>query len=202
MRLTVVVRAVTVCAFVAFGSRTEAQPTTSATPPVTSADIRFMRDMLGHHAQAVEMVALIPARTSNPRVRLLGERVATSQSDEIQLMTRWLQRFGGTPNAETHDMTAHRTRGRDSTAGHSDAAMPGMLSPAQMSVLRRARGARFDRLFLMGMIQHHTGALTMTRALMKTPGAAQESGLNRFLLDVDADQRAEIVRMRRMLTSK
>ena len=202
MRLTVVVRAVMVCASVVCGRRIEAQPSRGATPAVTAADIRFMQDMLRHHAQAVEMVALIPTRTTSPRLRLLGDRIATSQSDEMQLMSRWLKRHGGAFVADSHDMAAHRTSGHDSTAAHTDATMPGMLSPAQMSALRRARGARFDRLLLTGMIQHHTGALTMIRSLMKTPGAAQESGLNRFVLDVDADQRAEIARMRRMLSAR
>ena len=39
----------------------------------------------------------------------------------------------------------------------------------------------------------------MVEQLLNAPGAAQESSINRFVSDVDADQRAEIARMRRML---
>jgi uncharacterized protein (DUF305 family) len=41
----------------------------------------------------------------------------------------------------------------------------------------------------------------MVEQLLATAGAAQESSINRFVTDVDADQRAEIARMRRMLNT-
>ena len=47
--------------------------------------------------------------------------------------------------------------------------MPGMLTPKQMDALRKATGPEFDHLFLTGMIQHHTGALTMVKDLFDTP---------------------------------
>ena len=43
-----------------------------------------------------------------------------------------------------------------------------------MEALAKAKGAEFDRLFLTGMIQHHTGALIMVEDLFNTPGAGQE----------------------------
>ena len=42
----------------------------------------------------------------------------------------------------------------------------------------------------------------MVATLLATPNAAQESSINRFVIDVAADQRAEILRMRRMLDTK
>ena len=77
--------------------------------------------------------------------------------------------------------------------------MPGMLTAAEMDRLAASRGVEFDRLFLQFMIKHHEGALTMVRDLFSTPGAAQESGIFAFASDVDADQRMEIDRMRKML---
>jgi uncharacterized protein (DUF305 family) len=50
------------------------------------------------------------------------------------------------------------------------------------------------------MIQHHEGALVMVADLFATQGAGQESEIFRFASDVDADQRAEIRRMRTMQT--
>ena len=45
-------------------------------------------------------------------------------------------------------------------ASHENMArMPGMLTLQQMEALHRARGVEFDRLFLLGMIQHHNGAI-------------------------------------------
>lgn len=177
-----------------------AQAAVAAGPAVTVADIRFMQEMIGHHQQAVEMTALVRARTRRADLRVLSERIAVSQADEIAMMRQWLSTRGAVvPQPAAHDMSGHpagHVMG-DTAAAH--VMMPGMLTAAQMAALRAARGARFDRLFLEGMIQHHGGALTMVQALMATPGAAQESSLNRFVTDVATDQRAEITRMRRML---
>ena len=63
--------------------------------------------------------------------------------------------------------------------------MPGMLSPQQMEALAKATGPAFDHLFLTGMIQHHTGALTMVQDLFDTPGAGQDNVLFDFATDVE-----------------
>ena len=178
-----------------------AQATQGAVPAVTAADVRFMQEMIGHHQQAVEMTALVSARTRRPQLRMLAERIGLSQSDEMALMRRWLRAHGGSGDATaSHDMSEHDGHDMSGTGGiQLMPLMPGMLSRTEMAALRAARGARFDRLFLEGMIRHHGGALTMVEQLLHAPGAAQESSINRFVSDVDADQRAEIARMRRML---
>ena len=80
--------------------------------------------------------------------------------------------------------------------------MPGMLTPEQMDALRKAKGAEFDKLFLTGMIQHHTGALVMVKELYDTAGAGQDAELFNFTTDVDSGQRAEIRIMEKMLGGK
>jgi uncharacterized protein (DUF305 family) len=77
--------------------------------------------------------------------------------------------------------------------------MPGMLSPQQIKELAAAKGPAFDHLFLTGMIQHHTGALTMVQELYETPGAGQDNILFDFATDIDNTQRAEIRIMQAML---
>src|SRR5437588_11562129 len=67
-------------------------PSTRATlPPRSPADVQFMQGMIMHHAQAVEMTALIESRTENKDLRLLGARISHSQSEEIKFMKRWLE---------------------------------------------------------------------------------------------------------------
>jgi uncharacterized protein (DUF305 family) len=80
--------------------------------------------------------------------------------------------------------------------------MPGMLSPRQMETLRKAKGAEFDHLFLTGMIQHHTGALSMVKDLFDTQGSGQEPQLFDFTADVDVTQRGEIATMQNMLAKE
>ena len=182
------------------GTALRAQPSVITPPVVTAADIRFMQDMLLHHRQAIELASLVGTRTRAPQLRTLAERIAVSQSDEMAVMRQWLAAHGvAAGTSATHDTSAHLGHGTPGAVAM--ARMPGMLSPAEMRVMRASQGARFDRLFLDGMIRHHVGALVMVETLMATPRAAQESSINRFVTDVDTDQRAEITRMRRMLSS-
>ena len=169
-------------------------PTMKATlPPASPADVQFMQGMIMHHAQAVEMTALIESHTENNALRSLGARISRSQTDEIKFMKRWLtSRAQPIPQAMPdmpHTQMSHE----------SVALMPGMLTPEQMDALRKARGQEFDHLFLTGMIQHHGGALTMVKALFDTAGAGQDAELFNFATDVDSGQRAEIRIMQSML---
>lgn len=157
----------------------------SAVTRGSEADAVFMRDMIAHHRQAIEMSALIPARTTRKDMRLLGERIDVSQRDEITMMQRWLREHGADTTVAHHHMEGM--------------AMPGMLTAGQLTQLAKARGAAFERLFLEGMIHHHEGALTMVAQLLAQRGAAQESQVFQYASDIDADQRAEIARMRRLL---
>src|SRR5947209_3665713 len=68
--------------------------TTAKLPPVSRTDVEFMQGMIMHHAQAVEMTALIASHTKNKELRLLGARISHSQSDEIRFMKRWLAARG------------------------------------------------------------------------------------------------------------
>src|SRR5437764_1953322 len=79
--------------------------------------------------------------------------------------------------------------------------MPGMLTDEEMAELDKARGAEFDRLFLIGMIKHHQGAVDMVNDLFLRYGAAQDDAIYKFASDVFADQSIEIGVMQKMLES-
>jgi uncharacterized protein (DUF305 family) len=172
-------------------------PSTRATlPPKSQADVEFMQGMIMHHSQAVEMTALIPSHTDNKELRSLGARISSSQSDEIKFMRRWLAARGEAVSMAMPEMPG--MSGVDMSR-QSTPLMPGMLTPAQMDALRKAKGAEFDNLFLTGMIQHHNGALTMVKDLFDTAGAGQDAELFNFATDADNSQRAEIKIMQNML---
>ena len=155
--------------------------------PFTPADVRFMQGMIGHHAQALDMTALVATRSSSDAIRKLAQRIELSQADEIKMMQEWLTGRG----QKVPDQHAHHAPGAT--------LMPGMLTAEEMARLAQATGPEFDRLFLEFMIKHHEGALTMVQDLFAQPGAGQESDVFAFASDVDADQRMEIDRMRAAL---
>src|SRR5580700_11359577 len=162
----------------------------------SQADVEFMQGMIMHHAQAVEMTALIASHTENKDLRALGARISSSQSSEIKFMKRWLATRGEPTSMEMAGMPGM------SASGGLTSLMPGMLSAQQMEALRNAKGAEFDRLFLTGMIQHHDGALTMVTDLFDTAGAGQDAEIFNFATDADNTQRAEIKIMQSMLEKK
>jgi uncharacterized protein (DUF305 family) len=170
----------------------------------TAADVAFMQHMIVHHAQAVEMVELQTTRGENPRVNLLGRRIALSQEAEMALMRGWLAEREQPLEMPGMDHGAHG--GHAGHGGHGAASpddtpvMAGMLTPRQMRALAAASGAEFDRLFLTGMIQHHQGAIDMVRDLMATPDAAEDTALSDFATSVVGDQSAEILRMQSLLS--
>jgi len=152
----------------------------------TAADVKFMQGMIGHHAQAVEMVGLLMANSNSTDMKRLGLRIQVSQDDEMNMMRTWLKDRGqAIPGPHAH----HEPGGF----------MPGMLTAEEMTQLANAKGVEFDRLFLQGMIKHHGGAITMVEELFKSPGAAQEGGIFAFASDVVADQQMEMDRMGAML---
>ena len=155
--------------------------------PFTPADVRFMQGMIGHHAQALDMTALVATRSRSDAIRKLAQRIELSQADEIKMMQEWLTGRG----QKVPDQHSHHAPGAT--------LMPGMLTPEEMARLAQAKGPEFDRLFLEFMIKHHEGALTMVQDLFAQPGAGQESDVFAFASDVDADQRMEIDRMRAAL---
>jgi uncharacterized protein (DUF305 family) len=174
-------------------SKTLPSSTRASLPPRSPADVEFMQGMIFHHAQAVEMTALISSHTQNKDLRSLGARISSSQFDEIKFMKRWLAARGESvpkvmPNMPGMDMS-HETM----------PLMPGMLTQQRMEALRKANGGEFDHLFLVGMIQHHNGALTMVKDLFDTAGAGQDAELFNFATDADNTQRAEIRIMETML---
>ena len=162
---------------------------------LVAADVAFMRGMIAHHAQALVMAELAPSHGASPQVALFARRIIVSQRDEMDQMERWLQDRGENVPASPAAHAGTHAAGAD----HSTHAMPGMLSAGQLAALDGTRGAEFDRLFLASMIQHHEGALVMVQALFDAPGSGQEPELFGFASGVDADQRAEIARMREML---
>lgn len=158
-------------------------------------DVLFMQNMIPHHAQAVEMAALVKDRTNKEELLDAAGRIDASQADEIKFMQDWLSDRGELLVAPTNDHGAMHGE------GHDHSLMEGMATPKQLQALADAESTEFDRLFLELMIAHHEGAVTMVENLTDQPGSAYDPVLYEFISDVKTDQIAEIERMNAVLGS-
>ncbi len=156
----------------------------------TPEDLLFLRHMIVHHEQALDLAALVPSRTGRAELIRFARQIAGAQRAEIDQMESLLA------------LAADRGMTVPHHDPHADQPMPGFLPKGQMDAMAAAKGAAFERLWLEGMIVHHEGALAMGRAQQRRQS---ESGRQPYGIDVLVDeilvvQRAEIAKMRSWLT--
>lgn len=155
------------------------------------ADVTFAQQMVPHHEQAVEMadMALDPARGASSEVRDLATRIKKAQGPEIREMKDWLDDWDADESMEGMDHGDHGDHG-------SMEGMEGMMSDSAMSALGRAKGTSFDRQWLQMMIEHHEGAVTMSRTEIADGKDADAKELAR---DITSTQKKEIAEMKELL---
>jgi uncharacterized protein (DUF305 family) len=140
-------------------------------------DVYFMRMMIPHHTQALEMAVLAPERTTHPQLLAIADRIKSAQLPEIAYMRTWL--------------TARKLSFDD--PGHDHGTMPGMQSKDRLEALKAARGDAFDRLFIDMMVSHHEGAIKMSVDVL---GAGRNEQIQELANNIATEQRIEIARMR------
>lgn len=150
----------------------------------TAADVHFMQGMIAHHAQAIAMSKIAYANNANPKLKFFATKIDQSQRAEIVQMQGWLVDHG---------------QMAPDTMSYKTVMMTGMLTPAEMAELEKAKGPEFDKMYLNYMIKHHQGAIQMVKDLFATPMSGQETNINVFANDVDQVQTAEIAAMYQML---
>jgi uncharacterized protein (DUF305 family) len=141
-------------------------------------DAAFVRMMIPHHVQAVEMAGLAPGRTGNAGILAIAGRIRAAQVPEIARLRAWLQARG---------------LQEDAGDGHDHGGMPGMQRPEAMRALAAAQDDAFDRMFVAMMSEHHRGAVEMaTQALT----VVLDGQVEEMATAIAAEQTVEIARMR------
>lgn len=151
--------------------------------PHNADDISFAQNMLPHHKQALELVDLARANSTDPALLELAGAIADAQGPEIGQMSEMLRSWGQNPDAAMDH------------SGH-DMSMTGMVDPATMQRLESLRGAEFDTLWLQSMISHHEGAVEMAKAEIANGQNAEAKTLAEHIVST---QEAEIAQMKQML---
>lgn len=152
-----------------------ARPAAPAVAAEGSVSAGFARDMAAHHAQAVQLSALLRDRSQDTDLRLLSLDILTAQQEQIGQMNAWLDVWG-LPRARQDEAMAwmdgagghghgstHRSGPTEPGAPVGLEAMPGWVLPAEMARLTDATGAEAERLYLTLMIEHHEGGVAMAQ---------------------------------------
>jgi len=164
--------------------------------PFNLGDVYFMQGMIPHHAQAVKMAGWAKSHGANKQLQVLCERIVVAQTNEIKMMRLWLlDRGQWAPEPDATGMKMNMG------GMVHEMLMDGMLTEEEMTALDKARGKEWDRLFLIGMIKHHGGAIKMVEELQQVYGAIQGDDMYKFTSDVFADQSIEIGVMQQMLAA-
>ena len=119
----------------------------SGTPAESSPEVRFVREMTQHHAQAVDMATRLRERTDDRTLRSLTLDIVLSQQEQIGQMRGWLTLWGLPWGGE--GMSAEHAR------------MMGMATPQELNQLGTLPVTDAEAHFLRLMIRHHQGALSM-----------------------------------------
>ena len=160
-------------------------------PAEDSAEAGFARDMMVHHAQAVQMAEILRDKTESEEIRTMAADIALTQQAQIGQMQGWLAVWGLPATGREPAMTwmGHPTKGR----------MPGMASPEELNDLQQASPEEADKLFLQLMIPHHEAALPMAEAVLEETDRPE---VERLAGAIAASQRGEIEMMKGLLNQR
>jgi len=115
------------------------------------ADLMFVRGMIPHHQQAVEMSAIVLEKSGiSPETAALAQQIQAAQQPEIATMEGWLKTWG---QPMDDDMGGMNHGGMDD----------GMASMDEMKNFEVTDGTDAEKLFLTMMTRHHQGAIKMAQ---------------------------------------
>lgn len=169
-------------------SASASQPPSTGTPaagPHNQADVTFATDMIPHHAQALVMADMALAHGTSADFIALAKAVKAAQKPEIDQMSGWLVGWG----EQVPDTSGH---------GHMGMGM-GMMSDQDLDDLSRARGSGFEGMWLRMMIEHHEGAIEMSRTELRQGSNAEAKQLAQAII---TSQSAEIDQMEKMIDAR
>ncbi len=176
-------------------SSAAAAPSVSYGPPATgphnAQDVTFVKDMLPHHSQAVEMADMALTRDTTPEVKALAQQIKDAQAPEISAMGGWLTGWG-------EQVPAADAMGHSGMSGGMSMGGTGMMSAGEMTALDKATGTEFAKRWLTDMTEHHTGAVQMAQT---ETTSGQNADAKKLAASIISSQTAEIATMKQLLST-
>ncbi|GGM44901.1 DUF305 domain-containing protein [Deinococcus arenae] len=156
------------------------------TPPAEgSREVRFVREMIQHHTQAIDMATRIRDTTTDAELRTLALDIMLGQQEQIGQMRGWLTLWGRPWGGE--GMSAEHAR------------MMGMATQAEVARISAQPEKQAEVTFLQLMTRHHQGALAMVPPALEGGVRPEVQALAR---QIQAAQSAEITLMTRLLKDR
>ena len=156
----------------------------NSSPGDDSSDVSFLREMIAHHLQAVEMSLIIRDRSGEPNLRALSTDILSTQQTQVGYMQAWL----GAWNISSFNPKP--------LMGGNPEAM-GMAPRPKVWELQRLPLKQAEIQFLQLMIRHHQGAVFMAEDALETASSRDV----RFLAEnIKSTQALEIKNMTNLLT--
>jgi uncharacterized protein (DUF305 family) len=137
-------------------ARSERQATQSVAQP-TNIDVGFLRDMMVHHEQALELSLIVMNRGIDSSVRQEAVDILLAQRGEYVQMGDQLDEWG--VDALPENDTSMAWMGM----AVPTAKMPGLATPEQITKLKSLQGTDADVEFLRLMINHHASGADMAQ---------------------------------------
>lgn len=159
-------------------------------PADSSVEAGFARDMITHHAQAVEMALLIRDRSTDPVIQSMATDIVLTQTNQMGQMMGWLDVW------ELPLIGAERPM---AWMGHGGQTMPGMASNEEIARLANSEGTTAEILFLQLMIRHHKGVIPMAEAIVERSDNPVTEDLATSIINA---QQSEIDTMSALLTDR
>lgn len=164
-------------------SASASAPASASQGQHNAADVAFVKGMIPHHRQAVQMADLAPGRAQSAEVKKLAADIKKAQDPEIKTLSGWLTSWGEEVPAE-------------GAMDHSMHGSGGMMTAEEMTELENASGKAFDTAFMEMMINHHEGAVEMAKT-EQADGAYAPA--KKMAGQIITSQSAEIEQMNKLL---
>jgi uncharacterized protein (DUF305 family) len=162
------------------GTVREGEPATPAAAPSVSrgfdaADVTFVRTLVPHHRQGIEIARIAAERSARPHVKILAEAIVATQEDETVRLAGWLRSW-------------------------QQPAITGSAAPAsserRIAALRKVAGRDVDRRVLTLLIAHQQEAVAIAQAESR---AGRNINALAFAEQIQRSRPAEIDQMRAYL---
>jgi uncharacterized protein (DUF305 family) len=155
-------------------------------PTEGSSEVTFSRDMMAHHAQAVEMAVIMRERSQDPTLRTFLLDLMLTQQAQIGQMHGWLAVWGVSQSGLEPPMN-----------GMGEAM--GMASREDINALGTLDLNDAEVKFLQLMIRHHQGGVMMAQSLLKQSQRPEVTTLANAIV---TGQNSEIAVMKDLLEKR